>query len=153
MSERNSTSTPLEVFVGEWSMEPRFDDKAPTDGGARVVFEWLPGKRFLIQRWSVPVPEAPDGIAIIGEDPSNTGQYLQHYFDSRGVARIYQMTLEGDVWSLVRHQADSSPLDFGQRYIGSISSDGQTITGYWEISHDGTTWQNDFELMYRKLSA
>jgi hypothetical protein len=25
-----------------------------------------------------------------------------------------------------------------------ISGDGQTITGPWEICHDGTIWQHDF---------
>lgn len=42
------------------------------------------GRRFLIQRWEVDHPEAPDGIAIIGFDPDKGG-LRQHYFDSRGV--------------------------------------------------------------------
>ena len=72
-------------------------------------------------------------------NPSNRGQYLQHYFDSRGVARVYRMTLADNVWTLLRNEADFSPLDFGQRHIGNISGDGQTITGRWEICHDGMT--------------
>lgn len=59
----------LKPFVGEWRMSAAFDDGPPADVGARVVFEWLPGERFLVQRWEVPIPEAPDGIAIIGADP------------------------------------------------------------------------------------
>lgn len=152
MTERTPALAALDVFVGEWAMEASFDDTAPGDGGARVVFEWLPGKRFLIERWSVPVPEAPDGIAIIGEDPSSEGGYLQHYFDSRGVARLYRMTLDDNVWTLWRDEADFSPLDFHQRYISSVSNDGQTITGTWEICHDGVTWERDFDLSYRRLS-
>ena len=152
MAESSSTLDALGVLVGEWRMEAHFDGRPPTDD-ARVEFEWLAGKSFLVQRWSVPVPEAPDGIAIIGADPSNTGQYLQHYFDSRGVARVYRMTLEDHVWTLWRDEADFSPLDFRQRYIGSISADGQTITGRWEICHDGTNWQHDFELNHRRLSS
>ena len=35
----------------------------------------------------VAVPEAPDGIAIIGADSEHEGRFLEHYFDSRGVAR------------------------------------------------------------------
>jgi|GEM_PF-7098922 hypothetical protein len=62
--------------------------KPPIDSGARASFAWLPGERCLIQRWEVPIPEAPDGIAIIGPDPERAGGYLQHYFDSRGVARL-----------------------------------------------------------------
>src|ERR1700682_6378440 len=125
-------------------MEARFDGAPPTDGHARVVLEWVPGGHFLLQRWSVPVPEAPDGIAIIGADLSDKGQYLQHYFDSRGVAQVYRMTHDDNVWTLWRDEGDFSPLEFRQPYIGNIG-DGQTITGSWEIWHDGTTWQRDVD--------
>jgi hypothetical protein len=62
----NAAIDRLAVFVGEWGMAVEFKDLPPADIGARVVFEWMAGRRFLIQRWEVPVPEAPDGIAIIG---------------------------------------------------------------------------------------
>ena len=141
----------LDVFVGEWSMAAKFKDLPPADAGARVVFEWMPGGRFLIQRWEVPVPEAPDGIAIIGADPEHAGDFLQHYFDTRGVARVYRMSLTDRVWKLWRDTPDFSPLDFSQRYTGTFADDGTTITGSWEISHDGKTWEHDFELTYTKI--
>jgi hypothetical protein len=53
----------LEPFVGEWSLVAAFKDTPPAGAGARATFEWLPGKKFLIERWEVPVPEGPDGIA------------------------------------------------------------------------------------------
>ena len=144
-------TTPLDVLVGEWSMAARFEHLPAVEGDARAVFEWMPGEQFLVERWSVPVPEAPDGIAIIGPDPSDSDRYLQHYFDSRGVARVYKMTLAGNVWTLWRDEPDFSPLDFRQRYVGTISDDGATIAGAWEICHDGVTWEHDFELSYTKL--
>ena len=131
-------------------MEPRFEAIPPAGAGARVEFEWLTGGQFLVQRWSVPVPEAPDGIALIGRDTVIDGRYLQHYFDSRGVARVYQMTLDDGVWKLWRDVPDFSSLDFGQRFTGTFSRDGQVIDGAWEICHDGTSWEHDFELTYRK---
>jgi hypothetical protein len=152
MTEQIPAVAALDVFVGEWALEASFGDADPIDSGARAVFEWLSEQRFLVQRWTVPIPEAPDGIAVIGEDTSRPGGYLQHYFDSRGVARLYRMTLENNVWRLWRDESDFSPLHFSQRYAGAISSDGTTITGAWEICHDGTTWQHDFDLSYRKLS-
>ncbi len=152
MSERSPELAALDLLVGEWSMEARFEDLPPAEGEARVVFEWLPGERFLVERWSVPVPEAPDGMAVIGADPAGEGTYLQHYFDSRGVARVYRMTLTDRAWRLWRDEADFSPLDFRQRYSGAISGDGRAIVGAWEISHDSTTWEHDFDLSYRKLS-
>jgi hypothetical protein len=89
----------LAALIGEWRLEATYKDIPATDAGARVVFEWLPDERFLIERWKVPVPEAPDGIAIIGADPENHGNYLQHYFDSRGVARVYNMSFGDGMWN------------------------------------------------------
>ena len=57
---------PLEALVGKWEMEAGPPDGPPWPGEARVAFEWLEGRRFLIQRWSIDLPEAPNGIAIIG---------------------------------------------------------------------------------------
>ena len=150
MTSSGESLEALEPFVGEWSLVATFKDMPSTDGGAGVTFEWLPGKKFLIERWEVPVPEAPDGIAIIGADPESDGNYLQHYFDSRGVARVYKMSFQNGVWKLWRDQADFSPLDFSQRFTGTFSDDGRSIVGAWEINHDGTTWEHDFDLTYRK---
>jgi hypothetical protein len=140
----------LKPLLGEWSIVVDFGDTPPADIGARVRFEWLPGERFLVQRWEVPVPEAPDGIAIIGADPEREGGYLQHYFDSRGVARVYRMSLDDGVWKLWRDRPDFSPLDFSQRYTGTFSADGTAIEGRWEICHDGETWEHDFDISYFK---
>src|SRR5205823_2128094 len=96
---RNPALDRLDAFVGEWSMEAVFPGAPRTDATARTVFEWLPGDRFLVQRWEVDHPAAPDGIAIIGFDEGRD-LFLQHYFDSRGVARIYEMTVEDGAWTL-----------------------------------------------------
>ena len=153
MTNRGDSLEALEPLVGEWSMVPIFEGLPPADADARVSFEWLPGKRFLIERWDIPaVPEAPDGIAIIGADPEREGRYLQHYFDSRGVARVYQMSFEGGVWKLLRDEPDFSPLDFSQRYSGTLSDDGRTIAGAWEICHDGENWEHDFDLTYTRVT-
>jgi hypothetical protein len=116
----------------------------------QTVFEWLPGGRFLVQRWEVPHPDAPDGIAIIGLT-GNADGFAQHYFDSRGVARVYAMTLSAAVWTLSRDAPDFSPLDFSQRFTGTLSGDGSVIDGRWESSVDGSTWTHDFDLTYRRL--
>jgi hypothetical protein len=140
----------LEALIGEWSIEVSLPGAPPGDIGARVSFEWMPGKQFVVQRWEVPVTDAPDGLAIIGLDGGGPG-YLQHYFDSRGVARVYKMSFGDGVWELWRDAADFSPLDFSQRYTGTFTDDGQAIEGGWEIAHDGSTWEHDFDLGYKKL--
>lgn len=142
----------LDAFIGEWSMEATFEGAPPADAGARTVFEWMPGQRFLIQRWEVPGLDAgpSDGIAIIGFDRGR-GTYLQHYFDSRGVARLYEMSFSNGVWKLWRNSADFSPLDFRQRFTGTFSDDGRTIEGRWETSGDGSSWEHDFDLRYTRV--
>lgn len=137
----------LEVFVGTWSMVPGFAPSSADAPRARTTWEWLPGKRFLIQRWEVDHPDAPDGIALIGAAESGSG-YLQHYFDSRGVARRYDMSLAGGVWVLQRIAEDP---DFSQRFTGTLSEDRQRINGRWERS-DGASWVHDFDLDYLRVS-
>jgi hypothetical protein len=141
----------LEPFVGEWSLEmvPPGGEPMP-DIGARVSFEWMPGGLWLIERWTVPVPEAPDGIAIIGYNEGRGG-VVQHYFDQRGVARLYEMSFENSVWKLERTKEDFSPYEFAQRYTGTFSKDGKRIDGTWEIAHDKKTWEKDFDLNYIRV--
>ena len=136
----------LEPFVGEWDLEASFPN-APV---GRAVFEWILDGRFLVERSEVPVPEAPDGFCIISPD-ADGGRYTQHYFDSRGVARLYAMTFDDGVWTLTREKPDFSPLSFSQRYTGRFSDDGNAITGTWEICHDGSTWERDFDLNYARV--
>ena len=136
---------PLGVLVGEWSMAASLGPDPATAPRARTTFEWLPGERFLIQRWEVEHPDAPDGIAIIGADPETDG-YLQHYFDSRGVARVYEMGFADGAWTLRRLHPG-----FSQRFTGIVSEDGDTISGRWERSSDGASWEDDFELTYTRV--
>jgi hypothetical protein len=139
----------LEPLVGEWSVEAMAPWAPPGDLRGRTVFEWMPGGTFLLQRWEVPIEEAPDGLAVVGPD-SNKNGYVQHYFDSRGVARLYAMSFDDGVWRLDRTKADFSPLDFSQRFTGALSDNGSTIRARWEICHDGSTWEHDFDLVYRR---
>ena len=122
----------LEPLLGEWSMAIVMPGEpipaALPDVGARVTFEWLGDKAFVLERWTVPVPEAPDGLAVIGWDGGRR-TFLQHYFDERGVARVYEMTLDGGVWRVERTKPDFSPFEFSQRFTGSFSADGSRIDG------------------------
>jgi hypothetical protein len=139
----------LEAFVGAWDLEAVFPGGSPVEGevGARAEFEWILDGTFLLERSEVDHPDAPNGYSIVAPDADGDG-YTQHYFDSRGVARIYKMNFDGRTWTLMRETADFSPLDFKQRYTGTFSDDGKRIQGAWEICHDGATWQKDFDLNY-----
>ena len=146
---RKTALAQLNPFVGEWKMEVAFPVAGP-GGAATTTFEWMPGEQFLVQSWQVPIPEAPDGLAVYGYDEGRE-TLLQHYFDERGLARIYEMTIEGRSWKLERKTGDFSPLDFSQRFTGTFSEDGNTIEGTWEIAHDHATYEKDFDITYRRV--
>ena len=134
----------LDVLVGEWDTEALFPGHPPLAGAGRTTFEWLEGRHFLIQRVTAGQPDGPGVIAIIGAGPD--GALAQNYFDNRGVQRIYQMSLDGGVWKLWRDAPG-----FCQRYTGTLSTEGATISGLWEKSPDGVAWDHDFDLTYTRI--
>jgi hypothetical protein len=136
----------LDAFVGEWRVDASFPGSPP----GRAVFDWALDGQYLIQRSESPRP-APNALAVVSVDPK-TGAYTQHYFDSRGVVRVYAMTLSRSIWTLTRESADFSPLDFNQRFIGKFSRDGNSLRGAWETrSKRGPTWIKDFDLVFTRV--
>jgi hypothetical protein len=135
-SSEQSPIKRLTPFIGSWNVHARFPDRPDGVATGTIAYEWGPGQAFMIQRSEVVPPGFPDAITVIGVDGSR-GAYRQHYFDSRGVARVYQMGFENGEWSLIRTTADFTPLGFAQRYTGRFSDDLATIRGAWESSGDG----------------
>lgn len=139
----------LDAFVGEWKVAGAMTLDEPMEISGWTGFEWLVGGGFLVQRSTTEREEFPNTLAVIG--PADDGEgYVMHYFDSRGVSRIYTMSLDGRSWTLER--APSGPRsDFWQRWIGEFSEDGNTIQGRWETSDDGSSWELDFHLTYTRI--
>ncbi|MFL5909650.1 MAG: hypothetical protein ACJ768_03650 [Gaiellaceae bacterium] len=135
----------LEPFVGEWSIQGSFLGVPP----GRCVFEWALGGAFLVARSEAPDP-VPDSLQVFGPAAEGEG-YVQHYFDSRGIARIYQMSFDERVWKLWRDTADFSPLPFRQRFEGRFADDGSRIDGRWERTGDDGAWMVDFELTFTRV--
>ena len=132
----------LGVLVGEWKVEAGFPGADAID--ARCAFEWILGGAMLLQRQTVDYAPAPDSHSLISANED--GGFTQHYFDSRGVVRVYAMTFENGRWTLLRDRPDFSPLDFSQRYAGELNGD--RIDGRWEIKEPGQDWRLDFTLNY-----
>jgi hypothetical protein len=131
----------LDVLVGEWMQQVT----GHGDPVGTVTFEWALGDTYLLQRSTLPDP-FPESLAVIEYDES-VGRLRQHYFDSRGVTRLYLMMFSGSEWTLLRTEPDFSALPFAQRYAGTIADDGRSVDGRWEQSHDGgVTWEHDFGL-------
>jgi hypothetical protein len=151
-AERPASLDRLDALIGRWEMQASFEagyfgsGTPPITGrGRRTTFEWLEGRFFLTQRFVNEHPAAPSGIAMIGAGTDPT-TFEQHYYDSPGVVRVYQMSLDGRV-SQVWREAPG----YWQRYTGEISADGTTIKGAWQRSADGREWKHDFGLTYIKV--
>ncbi len=131
-----------ERLVGEWVTEATHPLLPGAVVPGRATIEWLEGRRFLIQRSHYDHPQIPDAIAITGV---TNGQLSMHYFDSRGVHRVYAAGLDQHHW---RFWGDLP--EFSQRFTGTLSEDGNTITGLVELSRDGSPWQDDLAITYRR---
>jgi hypothetical protein len=89
----------------------------------------------------------PAGIAIIASD-DESGTYLMSYYDVRGVSRIYNVSMQGNVMKWWRDAPS-----FSQRYSLTVSEDQQTMVGKGEICKDGLAWEKDLDLTYRKVES
>jgi hypothetical protein len=145
----------LDALVGEWEMHASIAGQ-PT-GVARASFGWIEQGAFLVQRADAgpPLPGAPAEwltnspfplTTIVGLDDSSE-TFCYAYADARGVHRVYRMSLNDGVWKI---WGQSGP-EFFQRFTGTFSDDGNTITGSWDMSRDGSHWKRDFDVTYSRM--
>jgi hypothetical protein len=142
---RSPELEPMNVLIGAWTTEATHPALEGTISG-RASFEWLEGERFLIQRSQVDHPEVPDGIAIVGAVSEGPGLSM-YYFDSRGVHRIYRLSIGDGVLRIWRDAPG-----FAQRFTGTFGDDGNTLAGLWRLSRDGSTWDDDLEITFRRVA-
>jgi hypothetical protein len=139
-----------EPLIGSWTVEAEFPTAGPLVVRGRTTFDWLLARRFVLQRTEMDHPDAPDSSSILAPDPDRPGGWRQHYFDARGVVRLYDMSFDGRTWTLTRRAADFSPLDFAQRFTAELEDGGDTLAGRWEIAPEGEDWRLDFRLTCRR---
>ena len=150
MSEESTTTDPQypelrgwQRMLGTWSTTAAHPAFPGTVVQGRSIFEWLAGRRFLIHRSHHDHPQIPDAIAIIG---LTDARLSMHYFDSRGVHRVYEVGLDAGTWRIWRDVPG-----FSQRFTGTLSDNGRTINGQWQLSRDDATWNDDLAITYRRL--
>ncbi len=141
----NPKLKPFSVLIGNWNTTGTHPLVPDTILHGRSSFEWLENGAFLIWRSEIDDPRFPTGIAIFGSDDA-TGEYFMLYFDERKVSRKYEVSIGDDAVKWWRNAPN-----FSQRYTWTIVDDGNTIIGKGELSKDGTTWEKDLELTYRRV--
>ena len=107
-----------------------------------TTYEWLEGRHFVVVRSHVDHELFPDAISIIGRPESGEGLVLE-WFDSRGVRRTYELSLENGV---VRWWRDHPGFD--QRCSGTLGPDEFEIVG--ERAEAPGEWQADLSTTYRR---
>ena len=142
----NPALQPLSVLVGEWKTIGRHPCFPNTTFHGHCSFQWIEGGAFLIMHSEIDEPGIPSGIAIFGSDDA-TGEYFMLYFDERQVSRKYEVSFRDNVWRWWRNAPG-----FSQRIIGTLVDNGNTIISKGEFSKDGTTWEQDLELTYARVS-
>jgi len=132
----------LHALTGSWTTEGSHPLLPGAEIRGEATFEWLDGEKFLIGRTRYDHPQIPDAVTVTGVTDD---QLSMHYFDSRGVHRIYSVRMTPETWEFWRDDPG-----FRQRFTGTFSADGTTITGRGQLSRDGTSWDEDLALTYRR---
>lgn len=145
----------LVALVGSWSTEATHPQFPGLVVRGTVSVEWLEGERFLIHRARTDHPDFPDSISIIGfterarvDEPvsaSSDPQMKMHYFDSRGVFRVYEVSIDADSVRFSRHDPG-----FSQRFTGRFDAAGNGILGLWQVSKDDVHWADDLAITHRR---
>jgi hypothetical protein len=133
-------------LIGRWETEGSHPMLPGEAIRGTSTFKWLDGQRFVIWRSHYDHSQIPDAITIIG---ITDGRLSMHYFDQRGVYRVYYASLDQAEW---RYWREAPAPDFSQRFTGTFSDDGNTITGRGQLSQDGSTWEDDLALDYQRVA-
>jgi hypothetical protein len=89
--------------------------------------------------WSYAHPEFPDAFAMLDERTC-------HYFDVRGVTRVFDLTIDDSGWTMIRRDEDFWQRS-AARFLGSDAMEGRG-----ENSFDrGASWDHDFSISYARV--
>ena len=143
--DRDSAHRRLAALVGQWRTEGRtVDMPEPLLIDAVDTYEWLPGGSASctsstpgLARSRSRAPRSSGGIR-------RAASTVTQYFGTDG-PNAYDASLAEEDGRLVRRM--SSPRD---RFTGSFSEDGNTITGRWERLDEEETWQPWMEITLTK---
>ena len=135
----------FDALLGTWDSAATHPSLPDVEVPGTASFEWLEGGHYLIGRSRNEHADFPDSLLVIGAGDDGL---VMHYYDSRGVERIYGTSLRDGVWRLWRDDPD-----LAQRFVGTFGEGGSTIVGLWEVAEGGTTWQADLAITYRRAGG
>lgn len=131
-------------FVGEWTAEATHPAMPGTVISCSSQVEWMDGEQFLIYRFHYDHDDFPDALSVLGD----TDGLQMHYFDVRGVHRLFAVTVTDDGWSIAMERRGDQP--FAQRMTYTFEEGDRTMSGKGQLSYDGVTWDDDLEIVYHR---
>ena len=127
----------LEALIGRWRTEG-WTTEEPGAPAARIdaldTYERLPGGALLHLVDARVGDLKVEGAELIGYDPERQ-TYLTQYFGSDGPT-AYEATLTDEDGALVWRMRSAA-----NRFTGTFSDDGNTITGHWEAVDGESNWR------------
>jgi hypothetical protein len=138
---RDPKLAPFDVLIGSWSTEAKhrlLDEVVP----GSATFEWLEGGHFLVLRSRNDHELFPDAISVIGRPESGEGLVME-YFDSRGVRRTYEASLDDGVLRWWRNHPG-----FDQRACAKLGPDGFEFV--YQLAETPGEWRDDLRTTYRR---
>ena len=128
----------LDRLLGTWEFTMHHSAiSEPVNGRQR--YERVLDGAFVLQHWTYHHPDFPDALALLSHD-------WYHYFDVRGITRVFELEVDDAGWSMIRLDGD-----FSQRSTARFRGpDAMESTG--EVSHDnGATWRPDSTMTHRRV--
>lgn len=123
----------LDELLGEWRLSMRHVAYSEPVAGTERYERTLAGA-FVLMRRTYEHPDFPNALALLSETHA-------HYFDVRGVTRLFDMEMRIDGWKMVHLDEE-----FSQRYTARFVGPDE-IECHGEASFDsGARWQYDFDM-------
>jgi hypothetical protein len=127
----------IDRLLGTWEFQMHHV-VTPDPVAGRQRYERVLDGAFVMMHSTYEHPDFPDAIALLTADAF-------HYFDVRGVTRIFESDLSDTGWSVIRRDSD-----FWQRSTVRFL-DPNSMEGAGEISSDqGQTWEQDYTITYTR---
>ena len=128
----------LDRMLGSWTLTMQHSE-FPEPVSGRQRFERVLDGAFVLFHCTYDHPDFPDAMALFDESK-------YHYFDVRGLIRVFDVAVDENGWSMVRLDDE-----FSQRFVGRFEGT-ERIDCVGERSDDsGATWQHDFTMELNRI--
>ena len=130
----------LDRLLGTWNVTMQHV-AMPEAVPGRHVYQRVLQDAFVMLQASFDHPDVPDATALLSEA-------ALHYFDVRGVTRVFDLEITDEGWTMIRRDSD-----FWQRSSATFRGPDE-MQGSGQNSDDcGATWQHDFLMSYARAGS